>query len=58
LGLLIPIVGVILGVVGIVLSRKIDQDYNTPALVLGIIGVVVSLANWIIGTILIMNELV
>jgi MFS-type transporter involved in bile tolerance (Atg22 family) len=58
LGLLIPIAGLVLGIVGIVLSRNADQEHQRTALILGIIGVVVSIANWIIGTIMLMDTLV
>lgn len=57
LGLLSPIVGVVLGICGITLSRKPDQENQQAALIIGIIGLVVSIANWIYGAIIISSSI-
>lgn len=51
LGLLFPIVGLILGIVGLVLAisyqKESQLDYKTEK-ILNIIGLVVSVLNWIL----------
>ena len=55
LGLLFPIVGIVLGIVGLVLAisyqKESGLDYKTER-VLAIIGIVVSVINWVAGIIL------
>ena len=50
LGLLSPIVGLILGIIGLVLAisyqKESQLDYKTEK-ILNIIGIVVSVVNWI-----------
>ena len=52
LGLLSPIVGLVLGIIGLVLAisyQKASQlDYKTEK-ILNIIGIVVSVLNWIVA---------
>lgn len=51
LGLLSPIVGLILGIVGLVLANSSQKesglDYKTEK-ILNIVGIVVSVLNWIV----------
>ena len=51
LGLLFPIVGLVLGIVGLVLAisyqKESQLDYKTEK-ILNIIGLVVSVLNWIL----------
>ncbi|WP_247943901.1 DUF4190 domain-containing protein [Streptococcus oralis] len=51
LGLLFPIVGLILGIIGLVLAisyqKESQLDYKTEK-ILNIIGLVVSVLNWIL----------
>jgi len=54
---LIPIVGVIVSITGIVLSRKEDQEFPKPALIIGAVGLIASIANWVAGTVMYMNAL-
>ena len=50
LGLLIALVGEILSIIGIILSVVKRKDHNTKAaLICSIVGLVVSVANHIIG---------
>lgn len=55
IGALIPIIGIILGIVSIILSKKgfKQTKISKIALILGIIGLVLSLIIWIVGTIVI-----
>lgn len=56
LGLLIPLVGEILGIIGITTSMKKREACNTKAaLVCSIVGLVVSVANHILGFLLTMS---
>ena len=52
LGLLSPIVGLILGIVGLVLAnshqKESSLDYKTEK-ILNIVGIVVSVLNWIVA---------
>ena len=52
LGLLSPIVGLILGIIGLVLAisyqKESQLDYKTEK-ILNIIGIVVSVLNWILA---------
>ena len=52
LGLLSPIVGLILGIVGLVLANSSQKesglDYKTEK-ILNIVGIVVSVLNWIVA---------
>ena len=52
LGLLFPIVGLILGIIGLVLAfsyqKESGLDYKTEK-ILNIIGLVVSVLNWILA---------
>ena len=52
LGLLFPIVGLILGIIGLVLAfsyqKESGLDYKTEK-ILNIIGLVVSVLNWIVA---------
>ncbi|MFS9082086.1 DUF4190 domain-containing protein [Streptococcus mitis] len=58
LGLLFPIVGIVLGIVGLVLAisyqKESGLDYKTEK-ILNIVGLVVSVINWVLGLILFMN---
>ena len=58
LGLLIPFVGEVLGVIGIVTASKKRREYSTrTGLVCSIIGLALSVANHILGTLLVMSYL-
>ena len=52
LGLLFPIVGLILGIIGLVLTfsyqKESGLDYKTEK-ILNIVGLVVSVLNWIVA---------
>ena len=52
LGLLFPIVGLILGIIGLVLALSYQKesglDYKTEK-ILNIVGLVVSVLNWIVA---------
>ena len=52
LGLLSPIVGLVLGIIGLVLAisyqKESQLDYKTEK-ILNIIGIVVSVLNWIVA---------
>ena len=52
LGLLFPIVGLILGIIGLVLAisyqKESQLDYKTEK-ILNIVGLVVSVLNWIVA---------
>ena len=52
LGLLFPIVGLILGIIGLVLAfsyqKESGLDYKTEK-ILNIVGLVVSVLNWIVA---------
>ena len=52
LGLLFPIVGIVLGIVGLVLAisyqKESQLDYKTEK-ILNIVGLVVSVLNWIVA---------
>ena len=48
LGLLSPIVGLILGIIGLVLAFSYQKDYKTEK-ILNIVGLVVSVLNWILA---------
>jgi hypothetical protein len=52
LGLLFPIVGLILGIIGLVLAfsyqKESELDYKTEK-ILNIVGLVVSVLNWIVA---------
>lgn len=56
LGLLSPIVGLVLGIIGLVLAnvyqRESGLDYKTER-ILNIVGLVVSVLNWIVAIALI-----
>ena len=56
LGLLSPIVGLVLGIIGLVLAnvyqRESGLDYKTER-ILNIVGIVVSVLNWIVAIALI-----
>ena len=56
LGLLSPIVGLILGIVGLVLAsshqKESELDYKTER-ILNIVGIVVSVLNWILALVMI-----
>ncbi len=57
-GLLIPIGGIIVGVCGIAMSSKAtDPGMATSGKVLSILGLVVSVGNWVLGTMMIMSEM-
>ncbi|MCY7217693.1 MULTISPECIES: DUF4190 domain-containing protein [Streptococcus] len=60
LGLLIPLVGLILGIIGLGLvnshQKETQLDYKTEKN-LNIIGIVISIVNWIAGIILTVNGL-
>ena len=57
-GLLLPIIGLILGIIGLVLSnshqKETQLDYKTER-ILNIVGIVISIINWIAGILLTMN---
>lgn len=58
LGLLFPIVGLILGIVGLVLANSHQKEsqlnYKTEK-ILNIVGLVVSVLNWILALMILMN---
>ena len=58
LGLLFPIVGLVLGIVGVVLAnshqKESEPDYKTER-ILNIVGIVISVLNWIAGVVLMMH---
>ena len=57
-GLVIPVVGIVLGVLAIIEAnsrqKESELDYNTERIV-AIVGIVLSALNWIIGIILHMS---
>lgn len=57
-GLLFPIVGLILGIVGLVLANSHQKEsqlnYKTEK-ILNIVGLVVSVLNWILALMILMN---
>lgn len=56
LGLLIPLVGEILGVIAIVLAGGRRETHRTTAgMVCGIVGLVTSVANHVLGVLLMMG---
>ena len=56
LGLLSPIVGMVLGIVGLVLAisyqKESQLDYKTEK-ILNILGIVISVVNWVVAIALI-----
>ncbi len=52
---LIPIAGVIVSGIGLGLSRKPDQEYQKPALILSSIGMVLAIGNWVAGTMMLLG---
>ena len=58
LGLLFPIVGLVLGIIGLVLAnshqKESELDYKTER-ILNIVGIVISVLNWIAGVVLMMH---
>ena len=58
LGLLSPIVGLVLGIIGLVLAnvyqKEFGLDYKTER-ILNIVGIVVSVINWVAGLLLMMH---
>ena len=58
LGLLSPIVGLILGIIGLVLAfsyqKESGLDYKIEKII-AIVGIVVSVINWVLGLIIFMN---
>ena len=58
LGLLSPIVGLILGIIGLVLGNSHQNqsglNYKTEK-ILNIVGMVISVLNWIAGVVLMMH---
>ena len=58
LGLLSPIVGLVLGIIGLVLANSHEKQsglvYKTEK-ILNIVGLVISVLNWIAGVILMMH---
>ncbi len=58
LGLLFPIVGLVLGIIGLVLAnshqKESELDYKTEKII-AIVGIVVSVINWVLGLIIFMN---
>lgn len=60
-GLLIPIVGVVCGIIGIILSvkdmKKPNSKYGKIGLILSIIGLILSFAIWIFATMILMSEM-
>ena len=58
LGLLSPIVGLVLGIIGLVLAnshqKESELDYKTER-ILNIVGIVVSVINWVAGLLLMMR---
>lgn len=61
LGLLSPIIGLVLGIIGLVMSSKDkklpDSKFGKIGFILSIIGIVLSIANWIYGAVIIANAL-
>ena len=55
-GLLIPILGLAAAIVGIVLNFT-KKANNVPGLIVCIIGVIVSIANWVAGAMLMMGAM-
>ena len=58
LGLLSPIVGLILGIVGLVMANSSQKESGLDfkrERILSIVGIVVSVLNWIAGYILMMH---
>lgn len=56
LGLLSPLVGEILGIVGITLSASKRKDYSaTTGMVCSIVGLIVSVANHVLGILMLMS---
>ena len=57
-GFFIPLVGLILGIIGLVLANSHQKesklDYKTEK-ILGIVGIVISVVNWVAGLILMMH---
>lgn len=57
-GLLIPIAGIVVGVIGMGMSCKAtDPGMATSGKVLSILGMIVSVGNWILGTMMFMSEM-
>lgn len=57
-GLFIPIAGIVVGVCGIAMSSKAtDPGLGTSGKVLSILGLVVSVGNWVLGTMMLMSEM-
>ena len=58
MGLLLPIIGLILGIIGLILGnshqKETQLDYKTEK-ILNIVGIVISVINWILGIILRLN---
>ena len=58
LGLLSPVVSLILGIIGLVLAnshqKESELDYKTER-ILNIVGIVISVLNWIAGVVLMMH---
>ena len=58
LGLLSPVVSLILGIIGLVLANSHQKEsglvYKTEK-ILNIVGIVISVLNWIAGVILMMH---
>lgn len=53
LGLLSPIVGIILGIVGLSISK--NEDKRTRDISLNVIGIVISMINWALATIMLIR---
>ena len=57
-GFFIPLAGLILGIIGLVLANSHQKesklDYKTEK-ILGIVGIVISVLNWIAGVVLMMH---
>ena len=57
-GFFIPLVGLILGIIGLVLAnshqKESELDYKTER-ILNIVGIVVSVINWVAGLLLMMH---
>lgn len=60
LGLLVPLIGLILGIIGLVLAnshqKETQLDYKTER-ILNIVGIVISIINWVAGFMMVMNGL-
>ena len=58
LGLLFPLGGIGLGIVGLLFANELQKesglDYKTEKII-AIVGIVVSAINWVLGLILFMN---